>query len=472
VAHVGRPGGNIKMQIRFVADYPISVANDDDLGFSSYAERIYTSLQETETPFVYGLLGPWGSGKTSIQRLLANKFDKAIQVLRSTGAPLGFRYLYVPIWLDAWKYENQDNMIFPLLYAFRQKRNELIGGEATAGFMKSLRNVTVATTMSVLDLGLRGITKIATGDAMKLKEIKETLELVEKDFENLDEILTMWAKNVDGLSDSYEEFIHSFATEIAHKFNLQNQQVRFIVFIDDLDRCLPDIAVKVLEAVKNHLSVRDCVYLLGVNPAVIDRGIRTKYQGSDISGREYLEKILNYSFEVPQSSAGMLRVYGTKQLNRLLTGGTVEERQHYEGALKTFGEALEACSFNNPRKIKRILNTYLFYISSTSNIIGANIPPEKRLDLTTIVKLIILAAYYPEFFHNISADETALDTAQKALAGNKEALELYGSKYGWDLRSVLSELSRMPNLINMQLATNRPKLREHIASVRDFARRI
>jgi pantothenate kinase-related protein Tda10 len=62
------------MRFRFVADKPIASSTHDGLGFDKIVRDVRTALAETETPFVYGLLGPWGSGKTSIQRLLENTY--------------------------------------------------------------------------------------------------------------------------------------------------------------------------------------------------------------------------------------------------------------------------------------------------------------------------------------------------------------------------------------------------------------
>lgn len=455
------------MQIRFIPDEPILATNEDVLGVGGFVNRIYDSLQQTQTPFVYGLLGPWGSGKTSIQRLLAAKFDAAL------GSPQGGGYVYVPVWLDAWKYENQENMIFPLLHAFRGKRQVLIGGEVTAQFLGALRDVVATSALSLLDLGLRGVTKMLTGDAMKLKDVKENLELIESDRkDDLETILTTWAKGVDGLSASYHAFIKTFAAEVGRKLHVDPDTVRFVVLIDDLDRCLPEVAVKVLENIKNHLSVPSCVYVLGINPAVIHRGIRSKYKDLEISGREYLEKILNYSFEVPTAGRNLLENYGTGQLARLLTGGTVDERNAMQGALDTFGQALASCPFSNPRKIKRILNTYLFYVRSTPELNDAAIEPPKRLDLAVTVKLIILAEYYPEMFRAACANPGVIELVAEALRGTAEAADKLRSQYALAVDSLLTELSTMPGLVTMPLSPTRPSLRAHIGSVREIARRV
>ena len=64
------------MKFRFVADEPIGGRELDELGFMPFIDRIHSALADTATPFVYGLLGPWGSGKTSVQKLLAARFEK------------------------------------------------------------------------------------------------------------------------------------------------------------------------------------------------------------------------------------------------------------------------------------------------------------------------------------------------------------------------------------------------------------
>jgi ABC-type branched-subunit amino acid transport system ATPase component len=60
------------MRFRFVADEPIASSTRDRLGFDKVVRDVRAAL--TETPFVYGLLGPWGSGKTSIQKLLQDAY--------------------------------------------------------------------------------------------------------------------------------------------------------------------------------------------------------------------------------------------------------------------------------------------------------------------------------------------------------------------------------------------------------------
>jgi hypothetical protein len=441
------------MKFRFVADEPIHDNASDDLGFAPFVDRIWAALADTTTPFVYGLLGPWGSGKTSVQRLLAARFRQDL-AHRKTDP-----WLYLPVWLDAWRYENQDNMIFPLLHAFRQSRIEFVGEPTNGGgFLRGLRDVTAASVVTALDLGLRAVTKHAFGDAVKFKDVLEHVENVINHPDEIDELLSAWVAQVDGLRDKYQSFINGYAGEVAAKMHVAPERVRFVVFIDDLDRCLPNVAVGVLENIKNHLSVDRCIYVLGINPQVIQTGILAKYSGLEISGREYLEKILNYSFVVPAPDPDALARFGVKRLSDLLTDE--HERQRHRASLEAFGATLKDHQFNNPRKIKRILNSYLLYLATE--------PPPERFDTGYITRLIILAEYYPELFR--AAQGGALGDAARVQARQMTAVS-FQDAYGFAIEPLLADFAAMPGILSFPTKADGADLRAHIEMVRAISGR-
>jgi len=45
---------------------------------------------------------------------------------------------------------------------------------------------------------------------------------------------------------------------------------RMVIFIDDLDRCMPDIALQVLEALKLYLNIPNLIFVLGVDKQVVE----------------------------------------------------------------------------------------------------------------------------------------------------------------------------------------------------------
>jgi len=52
--------------MRFVPDTPLQDEADNALGFRDFVELVQRSIYHTETPFLYGILGDWGIGKTGV----------------------------------------------------------------------------------------------------------------------------------------------------------------------------------------------------------------------------------------------------------------------------------------------------------------------------------------------------------------------------------------------------------------------
>ena len=62
------------------------------------------------------------------------------------------------------------------------------------------------------------------------------------------------------------------------KEHVTKQGRRLFVFVDDLDRCLPEAAVGALEAIKLFLDIEDCVFVLGMDRHLVEQGIRVRYR--------------------------------------------------------------------------------------------------------------------------------------------------------------------------------------------------
>ncbi|NDJ62253.1 MAG: hypothetical protein GYB67_14090 [Chloroflexi bacterium] len=67
--------------MRFIPDEPLADDQQDLLGFRDFVDLIFSAVQNTDPPFVYGVLGDWGTGKTSIPRCLTH-FRRQSQHIR------------------------------------------------------------------------------------------------------------------------------------------------------------------------------------------------------------------------------------------------------------------------------------------------------------------------------------------------------------------------------------------------------
>ena len=70
--------------------------DEDQLGFDIYIDTLNTMFTDKDftTPFCIGIVGKWGSGKTSFMHLLENR------LLKDNTEPR-----IIPVWFNPWKYE-------------------------------------------------------------------------------------------------------------------------------------------------------------------------------------------------------------------------------------------------------------------------------------------------------------------------------------------------------------------------------
>lgn len=143
-----------------------------------------------------------------------------------------------------------------------------------------------------------------------------------------------------------EQFQHKFEM-IVENYHLNK---RIVIFIDDLDRCLPEKAIEILESIKLFLDVGNCIIVLGIDKRVIAKSMEVKYKdfliGENkeipISGENYLEKFIQLGFKLPMIS--------DKNIEEYIYNLKVPD--FYKPFLEMIIKGIE----NNPRKIKRFFN--------------------------------------------------------------------------------------------------------------------
>ena len=90
----------------FWPDRPILNLTEDRFDFRDYAEALSQIVLSGNTPLTVGIFGPWGSGKTSLMRLII----KQLQGRRTAR----HRRAHI-IWFNAWQYERDETAIWRML---------------------------------------------------------------------------------------------------------------------------------------------------------------------------------------------------------------------------------------------------------------------------------------------------------------------------------------------------------------------
>jgi len=187
---------------------------------------------------------------------------------------------------------------------------------------------------------------------------------------------------------------------------------RLAVFVDDLDRCLPDKAVEVLEAIKLFLDVPGCVFVLGIDRDVIEKGIRVRYAGyeAQIDGAFYLEKIIQIPFNLPPIPPQAIGDYVSQ-----VTAGNLP----HPCCETVFSVGLEP----NPRRIKRTLNIFLLLCQLAQNRedLRETIKPVR------LAKMVIIQQYHPRLLALITTGPHYLiDLEHRFREGQEERAGMKG----------------------------------------------
>ncbi|MBO9308530.1 MAG: hypothetical protein J7551_01970 [Chloroflexi bacterium] len=254
--------------MRFIADEPISNSSEDLFQFSQFVDLIESAVRATEAPFVYGVLGDWGTGKTSVLRLLEARFRDERGAIRRF--PDG-KEIFVPIWFDAWKYENEAHIVYPLLYAIKQQYERDVPRDRKDAIKAAFQTVVATSLLAVGQVGLRALLKSLTGGAVNPRLLEESLKQVreaqESTLNEVDAVLSGWTDSVSNFASAFSELLSTYATELVGRADAH--RVRFLILVDDLDRCLPETTIGILESIKHHLSVPNCIFVLAINGRVI-----------------------------------------------------------------------------------------------------------------------------------------------------------------------------------------------------------
>jgi len=141
------------------------------------------------------------------------------------------------------------------------------------------------------------------------------------------------------------------------------------------------------------------------------------------------------------------------------------------------GQALDESRFNNPRKIKRILNRFLFFIAKYEAIESdAKFRQFNLVDYPTgnMVRLIAMAEYFPDLFQLFLYNIAKADGARQQMRFTDATFKVED----FEREFAVKILSRIPELIAMaklfELAEQRdgskPNLSEQAQAVYTLTR--
>lgn len=251
-----------------VDDLPLDTACD--FNFDRIVDTLFGFItnKENSTPLSICIDGAWGSGKTSLMRTLCER-------LKADEEEESQEVVYVPLWFAPWKLSSEEEVLNALVSLVLRRIQDDAGLIAHTGIEVDRKDVFRVLSQRFLQI-------------------------------NPDELSTyyQWSSRAKGSFMEVEDLFRKIAEAYLQGGKTER---RFVIFIDDLDRCPPSRTVAVLEAVKLFLNIKGFLFVFGMDRDQIEQSVRQSYKHFKAEDADvYLEKMFQLTYALPTKDRGSL----------------------------------------------------------------------------------------------------------------------------------------------------------------------
>ncbi|ENU42741.1 hypothetical protein F985_03633 [Acinetobacter seifertii] len=282
-------------------------SKQDFLNYSEASEIVVNVLKKPNMlPISIGVFGSWGTGKSTILNLIEQKLapEKNDD--------------YIIIKFDAWLYQGFDDARASLLEVIILEIAKLVKNnqtllDKTVKISKRINKLRLLGLMAEGAAWLSGVPTFgatykaieAIGDGIKChaddKDAEAISKIIKDGETNLKEILNKEAvsapKEISALKLEFEELLLEFDKKI-------------IVFVDNLDRCLPKQTIQTLESLRLFLFMKNTAFIIAADEDMVRHAVKEHFNGIDEKHiTDYLDKLIQFPVKVPKISTREVRAY-------------------------------------------------------------------------------------------------------------------------------------------------------------------
>lgn len=243
-------------------------------------QYIINNVNTYSKPICFGIDGEWGQGKTWIVDKLEKKLKgENIFIDESLNKPNLEKYFVFKY--NAWELDYYEDPLIAILVTLVEQLNKI----DIVRLDKTLEEV-VKTSIKIL-INLCGkISKKVLG-----VDVVESVTEIAKQ-----------AKNFNDLSKIKNNTSKSTLTEDINNLlivlNNLSEYKPIVFLVDEIDRCLPEYAIKTLERL-HHIfgKVNGSVTIISTDKTQLSKSIESIY-GSNYDANKYLQKFIMFSFQL------------------------------------------------------------------------------------------------------------------------------------------------------------------------------
>lgn len=423
----------------------------DMLNNKAIAKTVVELIKESQDkPISIGIHGDWGAGKSSVLEMVEDEFNdnSDIECIKFNG----------------WKHQGFEDAKIALMSAIvseliKKRKLGEVCGDAVKKIWKNINWLNVAKGAGSLAL------TVATG-IPPIGLLSNVLENLQGGFSDAEKVNTtiesvgQYLKDAKIFEDTsttkeFAEFQNSFSNLLR-----ESKIQKLVVLIDDLDRCLPEVTIETLEAVRLFMFSNSTAFVIAADESMIEYAVKKHFPdvtdsidkniGKEFSKR-YLEKLIQVPFRIPTLGEVEAEMYITllligsrmnendKDFEKLLNISIDKMKKPWKNQGLTNSDLHDALGVRynevrneiavanqiypilasntngNPRKIKRFINMLLLrYKIAEARGFG------DEIELPILAKLMLAENYLGGFYKEI-----ALETAESGKCKVLDELENY-----------------------------------------------
>lgn len=279
----------------------------DFLNYSEASEIVVNVLSNPAMlPISIGVFGSWGTGKSTILNLI----EQRLQTENHRD--------YILIKFDAWLYQGFDDARAALIEVVTLEIAKLVEDNET--LLDKTKTITKRVNkLRLLAMAAEGTAWIAgiptfgaaykaveaIGDGIKGKADSEDSKAISKIIKDgqsglkelLSEEITSAPKEIAALKTEFADLLLGFNKKI-------------VIFVDNLDRCLPKQTIQTLESLRLFLFMPNTAFVIAADEDMVRHAVKEHFNGIDEKHiTDYLDKLIQFPVKVPKISTREVRAY-------------------------------------------------------------------------------------------------------------------------------------------------------------------
>lgn len=262
----------------YVVD-PSSPFGADCFGLERFAEALTDLVRHTQSSFVVNLEAPWGQGKTTFLEMWRHHLHG--QKVQS-------------LYFNAWETDFSTDPLIALIGELGESMASLsaAGSSAAAKHLEKLRKVGAR-------LAMRSVPALIKAGTMGLLDLEDAIEgaIADAGEKVAEEEIKRYVESKQSIHKFREE-LALFAKALTERGDPASP---LVIVIDELDRCRPDYAIKILETVKHFFAVQGVFFVIATDSKQLSNAIRHVY-GLDVASEDYLRRFFDLSISMPLPS--------------------------------------------------------------------------------------------------------------------------------------------------------------------------